>query len=106
MTRFRFHVSGFRTKGFTLIELLVSSAISIIIAVVVVVNLYGWRDKSGYLDNTTKQIAALLREAQARSVSQASGMSWGVHFESNTGAPPFYALFGGPVYTTSSRTGY
>jgi Tfp pilus assembly protein FimT len=92
------------TIGATLVEMIVVMAIIAIITAVAVADLARRRSQSGELDGTRKQMVALLREAQSRSVQQASSTSWGVHFD-NSVTPPFYALFAG-TYGTSSRVTY
>ena len=91
-----------RRSGYTFVELLLVIGIIAILGAVTLVNLAnptGTRD----VTSTAERIAALLREAQSRSVSQASSTSWGVRFDN--GASPFYALYGG-TYATSSREAY
>lgn len=93
-----------KSEGFTMIETLVVLGVITVITVVALATLLGRRSRVE-LDNTTKQIAALLREAQSRSVSQEGGTVWGVHFENSTGTAPFYALFKG-TYSATSVVGY
>lgn len=91
-------------KGFTLVELLVVAAITALIAVVAVISLSQSHSNTD-LKSATQEIAALLREAQTRSIAQTSSTSWGVHFD-NSGGTPFYALFYGPSYNSSSIAQY
>lgn len=93
-----------KDSGTTIIELVLVIGMIAILATVFLVNLQGRKGKTE-LTTTTQQIAALLREAQSRSVAQSSGTSWGVHFENSTTTASFYALFNG-TYSTSSRIGY
>lgn len=79
-------------KGFSLIEILFVILFVGIISVVVIANLFGTRSRTE-LDSTTKQITALLREAQSRSISQDESAIWGVRLDNNTTTKPFYALF-------------
>ena len=95
---------GSRT-GFTLLELVLALAIVVIFGLVLLLNLPGRRNR-GELEETAQQIAALLREAQSRSVSQASSSAWGVHFENSTITAPFYALFASSYASTSVVTFY
>jgi len=88
-----------------MIETLVVLGVITLITVVALATLLGRRSRVE-LDNTTKQITALLREAQSRSVSQEGGTVWGVHFENSTGTAPFYALFKGGTYSATSVVGY
>lgn len=80
------------SKGFSLIEMIIVIAIIAIIAAVSLFNLTRSKNRTT-LDSTTRQISALLREAQNRSMSQDSGNTWGVHFENSTNTTPFYSLF-------------
>ena len=89
--------------GFTLVEILITVGLMVIISSASLLSLYGRRGKVD-LDNTARQMAALLREAQSRAVSQASSSAWGVHFENSTSTTPFYAIFAG-TYATTSRAG-
>lgn len=90
--------------GFSTIELLIVIGIIGILAIVSLPNLVGRRSRVE-LDNTARQIAASLREAQSRSLAQESATSWGVHFENSTTTSPFYALFKGS-YSSSTRVNY
>lgn len=79
-------------KGFSLIELVAVVLMIGTLAVIVVSNLFSRRSRVEF-DNTTRQIAALLREAQSRSASRDESVGWGAHFDNNTSTKPFYALF-------------
>ncbi len=92
-------------KGFSLVEILIVIGITAVIGVVVLTSLTGRRHRVE-LENTARQIATLLREAQSRSMSQDSSTSWGVHFENSTTTAAFYELFSGTVYSTSSVVGH
>jgi len=89
-------------KGYTLAELLIVIAIIVIVSLVSLTSFVNRRNQ-GQLSTTAATMAALLREAQSRSVAQASSTAWGVHFDN--GAPPFFALFPVP-YSPSSRISY
>lgn len=84
----------------TLMEVAVSLGIIIVISAALVLSLAGWRNRAG-LDSATKQITTLLREAQSRSMTRASGVAWGVHFDNTSTSVPFYALFS-TSYATST----
>lgn len=90
--------------GATIIEVVLVAFLVVIFASVTLVSILGRRGTSEF-DNGTKQIAALLREAQSRSLSQSGGTNWGVYFDNSTSTTPYYALFSGS-YSTSSRVGY
>ncbi len=84
---------AFRDRaGFSLIEIVVVVSIIAVISVVSLVQLFGSR-KRAELDGATRQIVALLRDAQSRSMHQEQGVAWGVHLENSTSGPSFYALF-------------
>ena len=89
-------------KGYTLAEMLIVTTIVLILALISMASLVNRRNQ-GSLTATTATMAGLLREAQSRSVSQASFTTWGVHFENATS--PFFALFDN-VYATSTHSGY
>lgn len=91
-----------KRAGFTLVELIVVIAVIAVLGIVSLVNLLGRRNTSD-LTATAQRMAALLREAQSRSVAQYSSQSWGVHFENTSSPAPFYALFSGASYSTSSQ---
>ncbi len=98
MKRFR------KGEGFTAIEMVVSVGIIVVITVIVVSSLFSERRQVD-LENTTRQIAASLREAQSRSAAGEGGVTWGVHFENTTNTQPFFALFKN-VYGTSTRSSF
>jgi len=76
-------------KGFTLIELLIVISIVGIIGGFGFINLFG-AAREGELANTRVSIAALLRDAQQRSISQVDGRFWGVRFENQAGRDQFF----------------
>lgn len=90
-------------KGFTLLETVISLAIIVIVATMALLNL-GGESRTTVLNDTTKQIAALLREAQSDAMSQSQGTSWGVHFDNTNPAAPSYALFYGASYSVAAIT--
>ncbi len=85
-------------------EVIVVVALIAAFGAVVTLNLLGKKGTSE-LDATAKQIVAILREAQSRSVSQSDGAGWGIHFENSTSTAPFYALFRSS-YSLQNRIGY
>jgi len=91
-------------RGFTLIEIMTVLVVMVILSIITVVNLTQHRRKSD-LDNAARQIVATLREAESRSVSQQSSVSWGVRLSNVTNTAPFYALFMSS-YSPSSTMGY
>jgi type II secretory pathway pseudopilin PulG len=91
-------------RGFTAVELLIMLGFVVVLGIVIMPALLGRRSRIE-LDNTTRQIGSLLREAQSRSMAQASSTSWGVRFENSTTTAPFYALFA-TSYSTGTVIGY
>jgi type II secretory pathway pseudopilin PulG len=91
-------------RGFTVFELLIVLGFIVILSIVIIPSLSERRSRID-LDNTAKKIVTLLREAQSRSMAQASSTSWGVHFENSATTTPFYALFA-TSYATGTRIGY
>ena len=87
---------SYRT-GFTLIELLIVIALIALVSGILLVNLAGRKSRKT-LDSATTQMAALIREAQSRAVSQSGGTSWGVRFNNATTTRAFYALFASSTY--------
>lgn len=93
-----------RKQGFSLIELAVVMGITALIAVVILLNMTGYRDRKE-LDNATRTMVSFLREARSRSVSQSSSTNWGVRFDNSTSTAPFYAMFA-TSYSTSTTLHY
>lgn len=91
-------------RGFTLVEIILVLAIMIILSIVGLVSLVS-RKTIIDLNDTTKQIGALLRQAQSDSMANSQGVAWGVHFANATNTAPFYALFI-TSYSTSTTKGY
>lgn len=86
-------------RGVSMIELILVIGLVMIISSVSLINLVR-RKSTAETSAVVANMAALLREAQSRSMSQASSTTWGVHFENGTSS--FYAIFPG-TYSTSSR---
>jgi type II secretory pathway pseudopilin PulG len=83
------------SAAFSLIEVMVVLGVMIILSVVAFTSLVGKRSTAD-LNNTTEQIAALLRESQSHAQAQDQGTVWGVHFASvSSTSPAFFALFKG-----------
>lgn len=98
-------LSHSRRKGFTLVELVVVGTFTVILGVVAVVSLFGWREQKE-LNATARQIATVLREAGSRAMVQSRGTVWGVHFDNTDPSQPYYALFFGSTYDPSNRISY
>jgi prepilin-type N-terminal cleavage/methylation domain-containing protein len=90
-----------RKKGFTLVEMLVVIALMAVISMAAFLSLYSARSHAD-LSGAAQQVTALLRQAQSRSASQVSNVSWGVHFDNTNPDDPFIALF----TATSTASGY
>ncbi len=104
MNKFLSLRSKIHTKlaAFTLIELLIVITITIILFGFGFFRIWDYQNRQS-LDLTKQSIAMILRNAQDRSISQESGVRWGVHFENPSGSGnDFYELFSGVVYSTSS----
>ncbi len=84
------------SKGFTLIEILVVLGISVILATGGFLMLWSFRSHQA-LSLSAEKIVAVLRDAQARSVSQEDGLSWGVHFENVVGSDSYWIFGGDPA---------
>ena len=71
---------------------MVTLGIMIILSVIVVSTFLSRRSQYN-LKSAVSQMAAMLRDAQSRSMNQEKGTVWGVHFENSASTTPFYALF-------------
>lgn len=90
-----------RSSGFTLVEVLAVVAIVILLATYLYLGSGALKSKND-LESVRRQSAALLREAQQRSISGSSSTSWGVIFYNTT--TPYIALFPGTFSTASIQT--
>ena len=79
--------------------------ISILLTIIAIAS-FTSRKNLNDLGTTVSQAAALLREAESRSATEAQGVAWGVHFANATKTAPFYALFSSSTYSTSTTVGY
>ena len=99
---------GFRFKvksrcGYTLSEVLTVAGIIILIGLVTGISLFGRRNQAD-LEISAKSMVALLREAQSKAVAQTGSVAWGVHFENSN--QPYYAMFSGGAYASTTQVGY
>lgn len=85
-------------KGFTLFEILIVISIIAILSVGAgSFNLFSYRQKQD-LDLTAREMIAVLRNAQDRSITQESGSRYGVYFDNLDINNAFYSLFSGADY--------
>jgi prepilin-type N-terminal cleavage/methylation domain-containing protein len=91
-------------RAFTLIELVIVIAI-IAAASIGTFLLFSGRRNATDLASTKEQIAAVLRQAQSRSVSRYQNVIWGVYFSNSTITAPFYVLFSSS-YSTATTAAY
>lgn len=98
-SRFQALCSRLHNKGFTLIELLITLGITVVVATVGTISLFSYRAHQD-LDLTVKEIVAVLRDTQQKSIGQVEESQWGVHFENSLTGPDFYAVFKGASYTS------
>ncbi|MBI2623599.1 MAG: prepilin-type N-terminal cleavage/methylation domain-containing protein [Candidatus Liptonbacteria bacterium] len=91
-------------RGFTVLEVMLVVFVGAIFAALLFTSMWGFHNRTEFED-ASKKMAAVLREAQSRSLARASSTSWGVHFENSTGTTPFFALFYGS-YATATSIGY
>lgn len=91
-------------NGFTLTETLIVMGFTVAVGAFAAVSLFGWREQK-QVSATAQQIAATLREAESRAISQSKGTKWGVRFGNSQGGS-YYALFYGDMYDPSARVSY
>jgi prepilin-type N-terminal cleavage/methylation domain-containing protein len=89
-----------KTSGFTLIELLLTTVIIVVLSFVGFTYIVGYKQRQA-LSSSSREIVAVVRNAQDRSISQESGSRWGVHFSNPPSGEDFYDLFRGTSYPTA-----
>src|SRR5258708_2851044 len=94
----------FRRDAFSMIEILVVIAIGILLTAFTLLNFVGKRSHAD-LDSGANEMISVLRDAQGRSVTQSLGTAWGVHLD-NSGAAPFFSIFNGAAYATTTQSGF
>lgn len=82
--------------GFTLLEIVIVAAILIIFASIVIPN-FGPIKEQLDIDNSAKEIAAVLKLAQSRTLALENNSQYGVYFNATT-LPNQYILFKGESY--------
>lgn len=85
-------------KGFTLVEVLLVVVITAILATITLAFSYGIKSRKD-LDLAVNSVAAVVRDAQQKSITQEDMKRWGVHLERNTIS--IYDLFK-DVYVTAN----
>lgn len=70
-------------KGFTLVEVLLVVAITAILATITLAFSYGIRSRKD-LDLAVNSVAAVVRDAQQKSITQEDMTKWGVHLGRNS----------------------
>lgn len=88
-------------RGFTFIEILITIGILAVLAVVGTLNLFGY-SQGRILQDEAAKIAFVLRNAHDKSVAQADGEQWGVHFSNPVSGSDFYEIFKGDNYATGA----
>ncbi|MEK7114965.1 MAG: type II secretion system protein [Patescibacteria group bacterium] len=79
-------------KGFTLIEIVLVIAIMAILSSLVLIFSYGIKIRKD-LDSTINSLAAVIRDAQQKSITQEDMKKWGVFLEADTATNKyFYSL--------------
>lgn len=101
-----FHLySTYSSKhGFTLIEFFVGVTILIIVgaSLFFVLN----NQSIGQLQSDAEIISSRLSDSQSRAIAGVNGNAWGIRFDNTNSSSPFYTLFEGASYTTSTNTYY
>lgn len=82
-----------------MVELLLVLGIMGILALAIAPNILQYRNQQ-LLDTTTQQIAASIRDAQNRSITQQDGLPWGIYFNNTT--TDAYTVFSGATYASSA----
>ena len=73
----------FNKKGFTLIEILLTVAITASLATILFIFSYSLKTQKD-LDGAINSVAAVVRDAQQKSITQEEMKKWGVHLEKNS----------------------
>ncbi len=84
-------------SGFTLIELLIVIGITVLMSTIGLLTLVNVRANQ-QLRLTSENLVTFLRDAQQKSISQESGLQWGVRFTHQAGGRDSYQLISGPGF--------
>jgi len=95
-----FHKKG--GAGFTFIEILVVVGIIALFLGLSIPQLRSFQQVS-HLENTGKEVIAILRVAQSKTLASEGALQYGVHFDTTT-IPNQYTLFEGSSYATRDTT--
>ncbi len=90
------------SRGFTLVEILIVFGVTAILAAVSTPTYFRYRE-ARQLPPQVDAVAAVLRQTQARAVSQEGGNQWGVHFEYPASDPQFYQVFSGASWAAGTK---
>lgn len=83
-------------RGFTLVEILVVVGIIVLFLGLSILQLRSFQQGS-HLENMGKEVIAVLRLAQSKTLASEGALQYGVHFDQAT-TPDQYTLFQGPSY--------
>jgi prepilin-type N-terminal cleavage/methylation domain-containing protein len=87
-------------KGFTLIELIIVVGLMVVAALTALVNLSGAKYGRD-LANTTREVAAVIRDTQNNVITQKDGKRWGIRFTNSISGAHKYEVFSSSSYATS-----
>lgn len=90
-----------KKSAFSLIELLIVIGIISILATLLTSNLLNTFYQNNLKGDASK-IAATLRAARDKSITQENSQQWGVHFVNSSTSTDYYVLFGGPSFSSST----
>ncbi len=81
-------------NGFTIIELLIVIALIVILSTVGILTLFNFRSNQS-LRLATQNLVTFVRSTQQKSISQESGLRWGIRFTHQAGGRDSYQLVSG-----------
>ena len=92
-----------KKKGFTLLEVAMAVALLAVVAAFGISSFFNFRNSTD-IESTSRNIADVLRRAQANAVSGEDFTMWGVRFDNVS--TPFYQLFSGPSWGSGTKKDY